>query len=75
MSDRLRLALEMLVDAGKHGSADVWFILRFTRELIDLLESGFATAEREVTKNGRRAVEIVRVRITDEGQRAVGQTP
>jgi len=75
MSDRLRLALEMLADAGKQGSADVWFILRFTRELIDLLESGFATAQREVTENGRRAVEIVRARITDEGRRAIGQTP
>ena len=63
----------MLADAGEQGSTDVWFISRFTPELIDLLEKGLATAEREVVKNGHRAVEIVRVRITDEGRRAIGQ--
>ena len=71
---RLRLALEMLADSGAQGSTDVWFISRFTPELIDLLERGFATAEHEVVKRGHRAAEIVRIRITNEGRRAIGQT-
>jgi hypothetical protein len=72
MNHGLRLALEMLADAGEQGSTDVWFFSRFTPEIIDLLESGLATAEREVMRRNGRRHEIVRVRITDEGRRAIG---
>jgi hypothetical protein len=68
-SHRLRLALEVLADAGEHGSSDSWFFSRFTLEVLDLLNNGFATAEREIVKNGHRAIEVVRVRITDEGRK------
>ena len=73
MSHRLRLALEVLAHAGEHGSTDSSFFSRFTFELLDLVGSGFATAEREVVRSGQRPVEIVRVRITEEGRRVVGE--
>ena len=73
MNHRLRLALEILADAGERGSTDVSFFSRFTPELIDLVESGFATAEREVVRRRGRPLEIVRIRITDEGRSAIGQ--
>jgi hypothetical protein len=72
MNHRLRLALEILADAGEHGSTDPSFLARFTPELLDLLDGGFATAEREVLRNGHRVMEIARVRITDQGRRVVG---
>jgi len=71
MSHRLRLALEMLADAGAHGTTEFSFVSRFTPELLDLVRDGLATAEREVLRKGRRVIEIVRVRITDEGRRAL----
>ena len=70
----LSLALEILADAGEQGRTDGWFLSRFTPELVDLLESGFATAEHEVVRRRDRYLEFVRVRITDEGRSAIGQT-
>jgi hypothetical protein len=51
---------------------DSSFFSRFTLEVLDLMDGGFATAEREVPRNRHHAMEIVRVRIIDEGRRAVG---
>jgi len=71
MSDRTRLALEMLAAAGQHGSTDPTFLARFTPELLDLMSEGLATAEREIMITRGRPFESARVRITDEGWRAL----
>jgi hypothetical protein len=42
MSRRTRLALEMLADAGQHGSTDPMFFARFIPELLDLVRDGRA---------------------------------
>jgi DNA-binding PadR family transcriptional regulator len=71
MSDRIRLALEMLADAGQHGSTDPMFLARFTPELLDLMSDGLATTEREIRITRGRPFEVARVKITDEGWRAL----
>lgn len=68
---RRRLALEMLADAGARGRADPEFVARFTPELLDLMGDGLATAEREIVISRGRPFEVARVRITEEGWRAV----
>jgi hypothetical protein len=40
--------------------------------LAGLVRAGLAAAEREVVMAGGRAIEIVRVRITAAGRRAIG---
>jgi len=74
MSCRTRLALEVLADAGQHGSTDCSFLARFTPELLDLVRDGLATVEREVVRARSYPVEVARVRITDAG-RAVIERP
>jgi hypothetical protein len=71
MSHRKRLALELLADAGRCGSADPSFIARFTPELLDLVGKGLATVQRETMRNRGRTVEIARLRITDAGRRLI----
>ena len=71
MSGRTRLALEMLADAGQHGSTDPMFLARFTPELLDLMSNGLAAAEREIMITRGRPFEVARVKITDEGWRAL----
>ena len=71
MSGRTRLALEMLAAAGQHGSTDPMFLARFTPELLDLMSEGLATAEHEIVVTRGRPFEGARVRITDEGWRAL----
>ena len=41
------------------------------RKLAGLVSTGLATAERETIKAGAKPVEIVRIRITDAGRRAI----
>ncbi len=68
---RRRLVLEMLADAGEDGRADPAFVARYTPELLDLVENGLATAEREIMISCGRPFELACVRITEEGWRAV----
>jgi len=69
LSNSQKVALEVLADLGEQGTTDSSFFSRFTLELLDLMDGGLATAEREIGPNGRRATEIVRVRITEEGRK------
>ena len=71
MSQRRRLALEILADAGQRGTTDSSFLARFALELLDLVRDGFATVEREILKKRGRPVETARVRITDAGLAAI----
>ena len=68
---RRRLVLEMLADAGEHGRSDPALIARFTPELFDLVRDGLATAKREIMITDGRPFEIARIRITEEGWRAI----
>ena len=69
MNNSQKVALEVLANASEQGTIDSSFFSRFTFEPLDLMDSGFATAECEIAPNGRRAIEIVRVRITEEGRK------
>lgn len=71
MSQRIRLALEILADAGQDGTTDSSFLARFALELLDLVRDGFATVEREVMRNRGYPEEIARIKITDAGLAAV----
>jgi len=39
--------------------------------IVGLVSAGLATAEREVVKAGRKTIEVVRVRITEAGRKAI----
>jgi hypothetical protein len=71
MSQRRRRALEILADAGRHGSADPLFLAQFTPELRDLVRDGLAMVQAERTMARGRTIEVARVRITDAGRVAV----
>jgi hypothetical protein len=71
MSRRKRRALELLAVSEPNGRVDSLFVARFTGELLDLVRDGLATARREPLGSGRLKVEVVRIRITDAGRRAI----
>ena len=60
-SERCR-ALELLA-SSRHGASE---------ELLGLGRCGLAAAEREVAMAGGKAIEVVRLRITAAGRRAIG---
>jgi hypothetical protein len=68
---RRHLVLEMLADAGEDGHSDPAFIARYTPELLDLVENGLATAEREIMISCGRPFELACIRITEEGWQAI----
>jgi len=68
---RARLALEILAGAGQRGTTDPSFLARFTPELLDLMDDGLVTAEREITRSRGRMIEGARVTITDAGLQAL----
>jgi hypothetical protein len=70
-ADRRRV-LEMLAGARLGVPAAVMLAHGFTHEtLAGLARDGFATVQPESVKTGGRRVEVVRVRITDAGRRAI----
>jgi len=71
MSRRKRRALELLAVSEPEGRVDSLFVARFTGELLDLVRDGLATARLETHGPARLKVEIVRIRITDAGRRAI----
>jgi len=63
-------ALEILADAGSRGSAiDMLVANGFPAELLaGLVSDGLAMMQGETVKVGDRAIEVIRVRITEAGQ-------
>jgi hypothetical protein len=63
-------ALETLADAGSRGSAiDMLVANGFPAELLaGLVSDGLAIMQGETVKVGDRAIEVIRVRITEAGQ-------
>jgi hypothetical protein len=73
ISTEQRRALEMLADAESRGSAIEMLIEDgFPAEMLaDLVRDGLASMQGDTVKVGGRAIEIIRVQITDAGQRAI----
>jgi hypothetical protein len=63
-------ALEILADAGSRGSTiDMLVANGFPAELLaGLVSDGLAMMQGETVKVGDRAIEVIRVRITEAGQ-------
>jgi hypothetical protein len=71
-------ALEMLADAGPRGNTlDRLIANGFPAEMLaDLVRNGLAMMQGETARVGDRTIEIIRVMITDAGQRAIeGREP
>jgi hypothetical protein len=68
-----RRALEMLAEAEVRGSTIEMLIENgFPAGLLsDLVSDGLATMQGDTVKVGGRAIEIIRVQITDAGQKAI----
>lgn len=68
-----RRALEMLANAESRGSTIEMLIEDgFPAEMLaDLVRDGLASMQGDTVKVGGRAIEIIRVQITDAGQRAI----
>ena len=73
LSSEQRRVLRLLSDAEPHGIAEaLWAAHEFSAELLsDLVMGGLATMTGETLQAGGRAIEVVRVRITEAGQRAI----
>jgi hypothetical protein len=73
VSTEQRRALEMLADAQSRGSTIEMLIEDgFPAEMVaDLVRNGLASMQGDTVKVDGRAIEIIRVQITDAGQRAI----
>jgi hypothetical protein len=75
ISAEQRRALEMLADAESRGNTIEMLIEDgFPAEMLaDLVRNGLASMQGDTMKVGGRAIEIIRVQITDAGQRAIDE--
>ena len=73
ISTEQRRALEMLADAESRGSTiDMLIEDGLPAEMVaELVRNGLASMQGDTVKVGGRAIEIIRVQITDAGQRAI----
>jgi len=66
----------MLLSSNPNGANEALLVLvhGFKRQILaGLVRTGLAAAEREVVNAGGRPVEVVRVRITDDGRKALAE--
>jgi len=72
LGHKARQVLELL-SVDQRGIAEALLLTYgFTRDLLaGLIRTGLATAQRQRVKVGSNAIEIVRVRITEAGRRAL----
>ena len=68
-----RWALTLLADSGPGGCPEALLLAHgFTVDVVDgLLSNGLATKHHETMSAGGRMIEVVRVRITDAGRKAL----
>jgi hypothetical protein len=76
LSPQPRRAIELLelLASSPHGATEALLVRAhgFSSDMITgLVRDGLATAERETMKAGAKPVEVVRVRITDNGRKAI----
>jgi hypothetical protein len=63
-----------MLASDPHGATEELLVLAhgFDSDMIaGLVRAGFATAQRESIKAGGKTIEVVRIRITDAGRRAI----
>jgi hypothetical protein len=72
LSLKARQALELLA-VDQRGLAEALLLTYgFTRDLLaGLVHTGLATAQRQTVKASGKTIEVVRIRITEAGQRAL----
>ena len=75
LSSQPRRAIELLklLTSSPHGATEALLVRAhgFDSDMIaGLVCAGLATTERETMKAGAKPVEVVRVRVTDDGRRA-----
>jgi hypothetical protein len=69
-----RQALDMLADAGPRGCTEAIMAAHFGIELLArLVREGLACVEVESVRAGGRTVDVVRMKITDDGRQAIAQ--
>src|SRR5262249_24268815 len=75
LNTKQRQALE-LIAKGPHGATEQLLVLghRFDSNMIaDLVRTGLAAAQHQTANvGGGKAIEVVRMRITDAGRKAIG---
>jgi hypothetical protein len=76
LSPQPRRAIELLelLSSSPHGATEALLVRAhgFNSDMVTgLVRAGLATAERETMKAGAKPIEIVRVRITDNGRKAI----
>ena len=69
-----RRALELLADSANGCTEAIMLAHGFTPKVIaNLVDAGLATAEGSQVHAGRRPVDVVRMRITEAGRRAIAE--
>ena len=74
LSPERRRALKLLA-SNRHGvnAGLLVFVHRFERRVLEgVVKAGLAVAEREVVIAGGKPVEVIRIKITTAGRRAIG---
>jgi len=72
LSQKARYALNLLAVDQRGLTETLLLTYGFThRMLAELVRTGLATAQRQTVKAGGKTIEVVRIRITDAGQRAL----
>jgi hypothetical protein len=72
LSPKARRALELLAIDQRGLTETLLSTYGFTRGMLaGLVRSALATAQRQTVKAGGKTIEVVRIRITDDGRRAI----
>jgi hypothetical protein len=72
LSTKARYALELLAVDPRGLAEPLLLTYGFTRRMLaDLVSAGLATAQRQTVRPGGTATEVVHIRITDAGRRAI----
>jgi hypothetical protein len=75
LSPKARRALELLAVDRRGLTETLLLTYRFTpRMLASLVSAGLATAQRQTVKVGGKTMEVVRIRITEAGREALGES-
>ena len=74
LSQKARSALELLAVDPRGLAEPLLLTYGFRRKMLaGLVRTGLATAQRQTVKVRGQPAQVVRIRITDEGRRAIGR--
>ena len=73
LSAQQRRALELLASSPRGATEKLLVVIHgFDSDMIaDLVRTGLAATEREMMETGGKTIEVVRVRITEAGRKAI----